>query len=632
LERWPGRVWQGTVLGLSLVCALAARSIWPTEWFFDDGAIVLRYMDVFAQGGFYQYNLEDPPVYGMSGFIHGILAGGLARSQAMSPQASVLASNTLGVVVTSAALLLIFRVYSSSLMSILLAWLLALVASHYFIVTAFQGLETPLHLGLVLLASWTFLARRSRALWFCCALSVVSKLDAVAVVAVLGLLRILGQRFAPDGRRAWRREARRALVWCGLPLLAWVGSTIVLFGSPFPQSAYAKLMYHDHPASRLAFVQEWWRVDGWLLVVPAAAALALPLVSAVRPPALGGSRLATLGLPLGSAMLLVLYSAYNPAERMPWYYVLPQVLLVVAALVAALDLQARLLRRRLWVGLALGVAVFGALMPVCWRHTLVQARAAILTIRNTEPERAAVGEFVRDHAAPGDRLYTGHGYTARAAGLYTFDYSGLNSPVVTDLRREGKSPIAELRPEWSIRPGLWTAEFQTAQRYELQVSFFGRSCDGRTSWRVFRRRADGDGAVRVAVPVAGGHIATDGKVRSNRDGALQVEGRRTIAFDHRGPHEAAELRVGVARGREPWTVEFWLVGASRPDTLLSRAVVAARDPRDLARGRATELSVAIPPTARDGSEFTVRIGGGDGSTGTILLFEPTWLEIVGQRR
>ena len=631
LDRYPVRVWYLLVGCLSLAFAVWFRLTWPSEWIYDDGAIVLRYMDKFAQGGFYQYNLEDPPVFGISGFLHGILAGLLAKSHLLSPKNSLLFSNMVGVGLVSAATMLILRRCSSSGLTVLLAWILTLSAAHLFVTTAFQGLETPLHLGFVLLAFWTYLDRRSRAMWFCFALAVISKLDAAPVVAVLGSLRLAELAAARSGRLIWLREIRNAMVWAGIPLAVWVGFTMWLFGSPMPQTVYAKVVYHGHTESRLAFFREWVRIDdnlNWMHVV---VALSLPVLARFRRPVLGVTRVSTLALPFCVLALVVLYSIYNPGERMPWYFVLPQFLLLLSAVIAGLGLLARLTRRSSLVGLATAGVVFAVLVPGYLDRSLKSARYVTTHILRSEPERAAVGAYVREHAAPGDRLCTGHGYTAREAGIYVIDYSGLNSPVVTDLKKQNKGIIGELKPEWSVRPGLWGADFQESNRYELQASFYGRAFDNRACWRIFRRRALDLGPVTVAALLAEDEMSSDDTIRILRDRTNYVEAVEDAEFRYRRSGTVVACRAGVARIAAAQELEIVLIRDGQPQELLVSLTVPARDDEDWGNGRAQELRVPIPSTVPPGSAFDVKITrvGAVNEADKFRLFEPIWMIATG---
>jgi len=195
------------VLGLSLLAAGVSRWLWPTRSLYDDGAIVLRYMDNFAQGGFSQYNLDGPSVFGISGFLHGVLAGGIASTQILSPQESVLLANMIGV-------------------------------------------------------------------------ALVSKLDAVPVICVLAAMRTLELHIRRVDGRAWLAELRRAALWAGIPVALFVLTTVIVFGSPLPQSAYAKYFFQPRPDGMLNFVRHWWRHDATAISIQGGGLLCLPLLLA----------------------------------------------------------------------------------------------------------------------------------------------------------------------------------------------------------------------------------------------------------------------------------------------------------------------------------------------------------------
>ena len=144
-------------------------------------------------------------------------------------------------------------------------------------------------------------------------------------------------------------------------------------------------------------------------------------------------------------------------------------------------------------------------------------------IHASEPERIAVGRYVHDHADPGDRLFTGHGYIAREARIYAYDYSGLNSPVITQLRQKNRNTIGVLGPEWVTRPGLMHITSQRDWAYQLARTFYARSLRGGPGWRVWHKSEDARDRL-IAVPVASVEVTSDGPVRDIGGGLLHVTG------------------------------------------------------------------------------------------------------------
>lgn len=619
LDRWPPRVALGAAVGLALAFAIWFWWIWPQRYIYDDGGIVLRYMDQFAAGHFYRYNASDPPVFGVSGFVHALFAGALAASGAFSPRASLFVSGFTGLFLTALAVLLVLRRFSRSAAAVLVGWCFVLGSSPYFLTNTFQGLETSLHTGIALFAVWAFLSGRSTLMWAMMALGVMSKLDAVPLVLVLAALRALQLRSAA----AWRTELRRAALAGGLPLLAWVGFTLQVFGSPMPQSAFAKLVFHMHPPSRLGFVTQWWGRDElrfaayWLVV-------AIGTLVAWRRG--GGDRLRVLALPLGCAAVLGLYMVYNPGERMPWYYALPEVLLVLGA-VAALLTAVR--GRNWWLGAVAPALMLAMALPSSLASTGRYSRGVIDYIWSVEPERMAVGQYVREHAGPDDTLLTGHGHVAREARIYTWDLSGLNSPEVTDLRAAGRTIPEALEPVWMVVPAMAASTTQRDVGYRLERVFYDRAARGYPAWRIWRR-ASGPAARPVLVREVEGATPEGAEYQAIARAtgeAAPAQGNTPLNFDVTGravlrredPAPVLGLWFGVLRADE--AMELTVVAA---DSVLLREHVPPRDPDDLATGRSSALRIDLDGTSlRDG--VAIEVGGYGGTPPSFRMLEPVWL-------
>jgi hypothetical protein len=581
----------------------------------DDGAIVLRYMDNFAAGGFYRYNLSDPPVFGVSGFIHAILAGVFAASRVVTPEQSLLVSNALGVALSAFASLLILRQFSSSLLSILAGWIFVMSSCFFFLSTAFQGLEAPLHLGIVLLAVWSFLAGRRTMLWALLALSVVSKLDAVPIAFVLAVLRMASLR----DKQERLAELRSAVLWCCIPLIVWVIFAALVFGSPLPQSAYAKMYFHNHSHARIGFLLPWWtreeeRIATYLLIVAIAVAASFFRRRLNELPRL-------LAMPFASASILVMFMIFNPGERMGWYYVLPQALLVLAAVVSVLALV-RPAPRIVSVVICLGI--LGATIKPTVAKTIRFCQGSIKSIRQLEPERIAIGCYVNSVAEADDKLMTGHGYVARYARIYVYDSSGLNSPEVTRLRKQHRSPMKQLAPDWSVTNVFFAPHQQKEYNITLNRTFYRRSSRGRAAWRIWRY---GNGP--VARPATIDEIATDDLIIELPDlvtpPLLHVKSSKRIVLTYLGKGHVSALLTGVLRREKPYTVTIESVASSAESFVSTTYTIPPIDAADLAEGNVFEVRIPINQsrTAKAGIAFSA--AGESGSAVELHLLEPVWM-------
>ena len=77
------------------------------------------------------------------------------------------------------------------------------------------------------------------------AISIVSKLDAVPVVAVLFIIYFIDLIFKENFIDIFRKNYKPFLLCFLIPLAVWILFSYFFFGSPLPQSAKAKLMYHS---------------------------------------------------------------------------------------------------------------------------------------------------------------------------------------------------------------------------------------------------------------------------------------------------------------------------------------------------------------------------------------------------
>jgi hypothetical protein len=578
-------------------------------------------MDNFAAGSFYCYNVEDGPAFGISGFLHGILSGAMAYAHLFSPENSVLASNFLGVWLASLAVLLVLRVFADSCSLVVVGWAATLAASSFFVQTAFQGLETPLHLGVVLLCFWAYLRGAGRTMWLCCALAVVSKLDAVPIVAVLGTMRVAQVFDRSRPMVSLLEEFRSALVWAGIPLAAWLAFAFVVFGGPMPQTAYAKLRFHPHPLGRLAFVLPWWSADGYRIAAYAGISLTFAAACLIRRNSAGKC----VAFALASLGVLALYCKYNPVERMPWYYVLPQTLLVLGAAAALVSLPRLIARGKAAAALHWTIcAVLLATLPLSIQTTRRSARLIFNYLLSTEPERIAVGEWIRAAASPGERLAANHGHIARNSHLYVYDFSGLNSPVVTRLWREGKSPLVELRPDWVARHGLMPPEEQEKPGFRLAASFYGVSLTGWPAWRVWKKEPWPPGEHPcLAVGLADDEIAGDGKIsRGANQSVLHVQGSRIVL---RAPVGATprELLFGIVRQEAAFELT---VSRGAGGERLATIEVPRRDWQDPARGATLSCRVPLDIPAESSEQEIILTSSPDKRPPEPLwILEPAWV-------
>jgi arabinofuranosyltransferase len=249
------------------VCAaiLLVTVIVRTAWMCDDAYITARTIDNWLNGYGLRWNVAER----VQTFTHPLwllleaaawrVSGeffwsSIAVSIACAFSAAVILTTTGGVSLTGAAALFV------------------LTTSQAFSDFATSGLETPL--TYLLLAS--FLAaywRRSSSTW----VLQTTTLVALAAVNRLDTLVLLAPALVHVAVIA-RGKAKRQLVLGLTPLLAWEAFSIVYYGFPVPNTAYAKLAngipQPELTAQGTAYLFNSWRADPPTLIVIGAALLA----------------------------------------------------------------------------------------------------------------------------------------------------------------------------------------------------------------------------------------------------------------------------------------------------------------------------------------------------------------------
>src|SRR5687767_8031350 len=170
---------------LSILIISSGIFLLTPHFFFDDAGFILRYLDHFREGYFFRFNIQDAPVYGISGFLHGLFTGSLCWLHITTPEQALWVSNFLGFIVSGYFLFLILKKWIQPYWLVFPLWLLVLGSSKMFLSVASCGLETPLHMAFILSTIYFLIVKKDRPFFLMSALSIVSKLDAVPVVGVL---------------------------------------------------------------------------------------------------------------------------------------------------------------------------------------------------------------------------------------------------------------------------------------------------------------------------------------------------------------------------------------------------------------------------------------------------------------
>jgi arabinofuranosyltransferase len=204
----------------------AAAMLLGMAWVGDDAFITLRVIDNFVNGHGLRYNVIER----VQVFTHPLWLMLLAPFYAATRE-PLLTTMLASVMVSLGALwLLAARVAARIEYGSLLV--LAAAASYTLSSFATSGLELPLSYFLLALFVWR---ARAKSAW------IPAGVFGLLLLNRLDLAVLLGPAMAYLLFRAQGSERVKAALAAGLPALAWMGFSTVYYGSPLPNTAYAKL-------------------------------------------------------------------------------------------------------------------------------------------------------------------------------------------------------------------------------------------------------------------------------------------------------------------------------------------------------------------------------------------------------
>ena len=615
-----------TSLALALGAALLYFLVWPDMPLGDDAAIVLKYMDNFAQGYMYCYNPQDGPVFGISGFVHGVVSGGLAWSHLLSPLASLYTSNFIGLVLVSYISFRILAWHTGEGNPLLfLLWAMLLLTSNMLIMNARNGLETPIHLALVLACLLFYLQNNTRMLLLLSVVAIVSKLDAVPIVGMLVIANV-ARNWSRFQSPSFRSEYGRSVLLYGVvPLVFWIVVSTALFGSPLPQTAYAKFMYRrDTTGDWFPFLEALFNEKNRMLlvgIVLACIAYVAALVYFFKKKST--DKVLTIFI-YGSviAAYLLLYYVYNPAERMGWYYVLPAFVLGIQCIVLLFE---SLLKRVERYAIIIGITGIVCYVTLYWPRVESQVQRYAFSLNLVENERQAVGQWIREHSVPTDTLLTGYGHVAERAGLYTIDYSGLNSKVATDFKLDVPRIAGLIDPRWIVLDTLLTDREGMCERYELRRSYFNLASLGKETWRIYERRPERvhgqDRELTKSMVDSTAHVV------SLRGGGISCTGNVLSLTRFGEPVHARSFVVGLTRRAVDLVVSVSFALPDGRECSRHTATISKQDTKSFVDGYTMEWQ--IPLSVDDGiSSLTIAVMEPQGQEVEIL--SPAFIGVRGR--
>nr|ART39085.1 H510 [uncultured bacterium] len=315
----------------------------------DDAFITFRYAENIANGDGFVFNPGDEAIQGTSTPLYtGILAGGAVLGMDLAILSQII--GTLATAASGVLLVLIGKIlrYPFAGAAAGLLWAGSPFTSEYL-----SGMETPLYVALMLSAFLAAFSGSIRLSLTLSALVALTRLDGLAVLAVVACYHTLQERRLP----AWR-ELVPALVVLG----AWLSYAFIQFGSPLPASGVAKLVHGEGVAGGFDVLSEFFmRLAAPFVAFERLTLLGLGLAVLVAPVAIMRHGPPRRDLGLLGAWLTLYFAGYiilNPPE-FAWYYGPP----AVVASFLAWALFERLAGRASFVlpALALLILVFVAI-------------------------------------------------------------------------------------------------------------------------------------------------------------------------------------------------------------------------------------------------------------------------------
>ena len=218
---------------LALSMLAAAAMLLGTAWICDDAFITLRVIDNFVNGFGLRYNVIER----VQVFTHPLWFWFLTPFYALTREAMVTTMLVCVVVSLGAMWLLATRIAKDIEYGSLIV--LAAVASRSISYFSTSGLENPLTYLLLALLVWQLYqsdhAGQPEKAWFPAGIAGLLLLNRLDLIVLVGPV-LAYQLF----RAHWRGRVKIAIAAI-FPALAWMVFSVIYYGAPFPNTAYAKL-------------------------------------------------------------------------------------------------------------------------------------------------------------------------------------------------------------------------------------------------------------------------------------------------------------------------------------------------------------------------------------------------------
>lgn len=480
-------------LSIAAVILTALIYQWFPQIFVDDTGFVIRYLREAADGCFYCYNSADGPVFGISSFLYGIATITLALPDIFSPEQIIFIVNFSGLIWLLYMLLRTLYLWMQDIFLAIFALTCVIIASSKFLAVTTVGLETNFHLAIVMTGIYYFFEGNRKRMWLFMALSVISKLDTVPLVCVMGGIHQIENYkdyFKNNISNSWKTLGLYAVV----PIILFIGLSFILFDGPLPQSAYAKVNFHEHPSDHWFPFWELMYDKGErmsLVKLSFAFTFAHILISLFKKE----FKLRDFMLFIGFCATMGLYYIYNPAERMLWYYAMPELLLFTQLVFSGYYLVSQ---SKNFIHFKYPVLIAG-LSIAAWPLLSGEKSWMDDSLAVREIERIDIGHYIADHLNENDTLVASHGLFGAYTDAYVLDMSGLNSKLATDYDRDMVKILEEFRPGYYIHHSHgYFIDWANTYGYRIDTASFNINKYGYPSWVLFSRTEEAYQIKRLA--------------------------------------------------------------------------------------------------------------------------------------
>lgn len=508
---------------------------------FDDAGFILRYLDNFRDGYFFRYNKTEPAVFGISGFIHGLFCGLLCFFKITTPEQALLVSNFTGFILSSIFLFKIFKLMVKEYYLAIILWLITLCGSKMFLSVSACGLETPLHLTFVLVAIYFLLASKNKWFFLFSAFMIISKLDAIPVVFVLIIFYLI------KNKEGVLRSVKLFIIFFLIPLSIGECSIAFIFGSPLPQSAFAKIYYHSHPSDHwFPFLQYF--LEGTTQVILLGLFCAIMLLHMIEILAKRKSDLiihCIFGFSFISIMAM--YYFYNPVEKMMWYYAMPEIFMIIQVLYGIVYFSTNYLKGNPKQILQAGLIV--SLTSLVGTDVFDGLRWLNKSVRIVENERIRMGEIIGGKSSMEDVLLSAHGFPSRYFKGWVLDGSGLNSKLVTRYKRNMDVIISYLHPDYIVNHATQgNVSVYNKHNYRITDIYRDITTSGSSSWIVLKKNNDDK---RYTIRLI--ENFTSAMIISKKEAPMLMPRSNTVAIYNPDPNSfAIFVSVGLERKEVDW--------------------------------------------------------------------------------